>query len=245
MSKIETLRHLPTPSDLRQSVLQIQRALDDSSYRLDATARQVRDLEQLPQLVAEQVSEALKALDPILSMRSDLLKVLEVYDQVTELQRSSLEAMVKELSSKAAQAMQQKTASLTTALKSVTENTTELFRGLEVSMNLMSEAVSEIQKLPAQLTIDLSSSVTSLKDQAMALGKAASALKVETDRARSRPRWKILGELLAVATVAALLVVVGLAGLNKLLPPTDAQIWAKAIDKEKVFLNQIVARPAK
>ena len=59
MSKIETLRRLPTPSDVRENVQQLGQMLEQTAERLDQTARQVRDLEQLPSLVAEQVTEAI------------------------------------------------------------------------------------------------------------------------------------------------------------------------------------------
>lgn len=52
MSKIETLRRLPTPSDVRENVQQLGQMLEQTAERLDQTARQVRDLEQLPSLVA-------------------------------------------------------------------------------------------------------------------------------------------------------------------------------------------------
>lgn len=263
MSKIETLRHLPTPAQVRENVQQLGQMLAETSEKLDSTARQVQSLEQLPSLVADQVSESLKALAPILSMQQEVQTALEAFDRVNQAQRQSLEEMAQELSSQAARSMEQKTASLTATLESVTENTRELLRGLKVSMDLMGGAVTKIQNLPAQLTTDLSCSVTDLKAQAERLESAGSTLKTETDRARTRPRWKVWAELMTVAVLCALLVLAGQAGLNKILPGSELQaqaqkqaqqaqqaqwgvnLWAKASDAEKKLLNQIVSRPAR
>lgn len=245
MSKIETLRHLPTPADVRQSVQALGQMLAETSERLDKTARQVQSLEQLPDLVADQVSEAMKALDPVLSMRQDVLKSLEAFDQIAAVQRETLESLAQELSNRATSSMQEKTALLVTVLESVTEKTDTLLMGLKVSMNSMTKAVGTIQNLPAQLTTDLSGSVTDLNTAAAELKTAGMELKKQTDRAKSRPRWKAFAELTAVAVLAAMLVLVGQVGLSKILPPGDAQLWTKATEKERLSLNQIASRPEK
>lgn len=241
MSKIATLKSLPTPADVRQNVAELGRMLADTSDRLDATARQVQSLEQLPSLVAEQVTEAMQALDPILSMRRDVQTALEAFDQVAKAQRQTLEALGQELATSAAQSMETRAASMDGTLQELASQV----HSLQSSMSAMESSSKRLQALPASLD-------KSARTAAELLELSARELARQAERVRPSP-WLVLGQMLGVAVLGALLVVGGQAGLNRILPPGEVQqqadwagaVWSKATEQERKLLNQIVSRPAR
>ena len=147
MSKIETLRHLPTPADVRENVRQLGQMLEQTAERLDQTARQVRDLEQLPQLVADQVTEAMRALDPVIQMRQDVQRALESFDQVTAAQRETLEQLGQELATSAARRMESRAASMDKALQELAGQVL----AMKTAMASMQASSQRLQALPQSL----------------------------------------------------------------------------------------------
>lgn len=241
MSKIATLKSLPTPSDVRENVQELGRMLAETSERLDQTARQVQSLEQLPSLVAEQVSESLKALDPILRMRQDVMRVLEAYDQVTDAQRSSLESMASEISDRATKGMELKAG----ALDKTFQDLASQVQGLKSSLSTMQQSSKNLQALPTALDTAARAAAETLENSSQDLHKAAQSVRPS--------RWLTLGQMLGAAVLGALLVAAGQAGLSRILPPTETQqsaewavrVWNQATESEKKSLSQIVSRPAR
>lgn len=235
MSKLETLKSLPTSSELRQNVAELGRMLD-------ATARQVQSLEQLPSLVAEQVTEAMKGLDPILSMRQDVAQALEAFDQVTKAQRQTLEALGQELAASAAQSMERRASALDKSLQELASQV----NSLQSSITTMQASAQRLQKLPGSLD-------SAAKSAAEDMRRSANELAHQAQRVRPS-MWRVWGQMLASSALAALLVVGGQAGLNKPAPPSAeiqqradqlSQLVRKSTPKERELLNQILSRPDK
>lgn len=241
MSKIETLRRLPTPSDVRENVQQLGQMLEQTAERLDQTARQVRDLEQLPSLVAEQVTEAMKALDPVLQMSEQVNQALTAFDRVNSVQRQTLEALSQELTSQAALAMETRAASMDTTLAKLASQV----QGLKSTVASMEASSKSMQSLPKKLA-------NAATEAANEMQSSAAELASQAERVRPSP-WVTLGQTLGAAILGALLVAAGQVALNRILPPGDVQkqaqwagdLWAKSSEQERKLLNQIVSRPAR
>ena len=241
MSKIGTLRHLPTPSDVRENVRQLGQILEQTAERLDQTARQVRDLEQLPQLVADQVTEAMKALDPVLQMSEQVNQALTAFDRVNSVQRQTLEALSQELTSQAALAMETRAASMDTTLAKLASQV----QGLKSTVASMESTSKGMQALPQALD-------SSARAAAEQMRSSSRELASQAERVRPSP-WVTLGQTLGAAILGALLVAAGQVALNRILPPGDVQkqaqwagdLWAKSSEQERKLLNQIVSRPAR
>ena len=216
--------------------------LAETSERLDQTARQVQSLEQLPSLVAEQVSESLKALDPILRMRQDVMRVLEAYDQVTDAQRSSLESMASEISDRATKGMELKAG----ALDKTFQDLASQVQGLKSTVASMEASSKGMQALPQALD-------SSARAAAEQMRSSSRELASQAERVRPSP-WVTLGQTLGAAILGALLVAAGQAVLNKPAPASAeiqqradqlSQLVRKSTPKERELLNQIVSRPEK
>jgi chromosome segregation ATPase len=241
MSKIETLRRLPTPSDVRENVQQLGQMLEQTAERLDQTARQVRDLEQLPSLVAEQVTEAMKALDPVLQMSEQVNQALTAFDRVNSVQRQTLEALSQELTSQAALAMETRAASMDTTLAKLASQV----QGLKSTVASMEASSKSIQSLPKKLA-------NAATEAANEMQSSAAELASQAERVRPSP-WVTLGQTLGAAILGALLVAAGQVALNRILPPSETQqnadwaasLWTKSTEAERKLLNQIASRPAK
>jgi len=242
MSKIETLRHLPTPSDVRENVQQLGQMLAETSQRLDQTARQVQSLEQLPQLVADQVMEAMRALDPVLQMSDQVNQALQAFDRVNSVQRQTLEALGQELTSQATAAMETRAASMDTTLAKLASQV----QGLKSTVASMEASSKGIQALPQALD-------SSARAAAEQMRSSSRELASQAERVRPSP-WRVWGQMLGAALLAALLVVGGQAVLNKPAPPSAeiqqradqlSQLVRKSTPKERELLNQILSRPAK
>ena len=147
MSKLETLKALPTPADVRENVRQLGQMLAETSERLDQTARQVQSLEQLPQLVADQVTEAMRALDPVLQMSEQVNQALQAFDRVNSVQRQTLEALGQELTSQAATAMETRAASMDQTLQALASQV----QSLKTTMACMLASSQRLQALPQAL----------------------------------------------------------------------------------------------
>lgn len=241
MSKIAILKSLPTPADVRQNVQELGQMLEQTSDRLDQTARQVQSLEQLPQLVADQVTEAMKALDPILRMRQDVGRVLEHYDQVMKVQRQSLEAMAQELGDRATKGMESKAAGLDKTMQDLASQV----EGLKSTVVSMEASSKGLQALPKKLANSAQSAAEQMQGSSQELARQAE---------RVRPSvWLVLGQMLGAAVLGALLVAAGQVGLNRILPPSELQqnadwaasLWARSSEGERKLLNQIASRPGK
>lgn len=242
MSKIGTLRHLPTPSDVRENVRQLGQILEQTAERLDQTARQVRDLEQLPQLVADQVTEAMKALDPVLQMSEQVNQALTAFDRVNSVQRQTLEALSQELTSQAALAMETRAASMDTTLAKLASQV----QGLKSTVASMESTSKGMQALPQALD-------SSARAAAEQMRSSSRELASQAERVRPSP-WVTLGQTLGAAILGALLVAAGQAVLNKPAPASAeiqqradqlSQLVRKSTPKERELLNQIVSRPEK
>ena len=242
MSKIETLRHLPTPADVRANVQQLGQMLAETSQRLDQTARQVRDLEQLPQLVADQVTEAMRVLDPVLQMSDQVNQALQAFDRVNSVQRQTLEALGQELTSQAATAMETRAASMDQTLQALASQV----QSLKTTMASMLASSQRLQALPQALD-------SAARDAAQQMQGSSQELARQAERVRPGA-WLTLGQMLGAAVLAALLVVGGQAVLNKPAPPSAeiqqradqlSQLVRKSTPKERELLNQIVSRPEK
>lgn len=241
MSKIETLRRLPTPSDVRENVQQLGQMLEQTAERLDQTARQVRDLEQLPSLVAEQVTEAMKALDPVLQMSEQVNQALTAFDRVNSVQRQTLEALSQELTSQAALAMETRAASMDTTLAKLASQV----QGLKSTVASMEASSKSMQSLPKKLA-------NAATEAANEMQSSAAELASQAERVRPSP-WVTLGQTLGAAILGALLVAAGQVALNRILPPSETQqnadwaasLWTKSTEAERKLLNQIASRPAK
>lgn len=234
MSKIATLKSLPTPSDVRENVQQLGRMLSETSDRLDQTAKQVQSLEQLPELVADQVTEAMKGLDPILSMRRDVQTALEAFDQVAKAQRQTLEALGQELATSAAQSMETRAASMDGTLQELASQV----HSLQSSITSMQVSTQRLQSLPASLDKTARSAAEVMELSGRELARQAE---------RVRPSlWLVLGQMAGVAVLSALLVVGGQAVLSGMQRPNLVQAWQQATPQERAaFLSQIASRPAK
>ena len=241
MSKIGILKSLPTPADVRQNVQELGQMLAETSERLDQTARQVQSLEQLPQLVADQVTEAMRALDPILKMRQDVQQVLQAYDAVTKAQRSSLEAMAKEISDRATKGMESKAAGLDKTLQDLASQV----QGLKSSMASMEASSKGMQALQKKLASAATEAASEMQSSAGELARQAQQVRPSA--------WLTLGQMLGAAVLGALLVAAGQVGLSRLLPPSDLQqqaqwgveIWTKATPQERESLKAIASRPGR
>lgn len=242
MSKIETLRHLPTPADVRQNVQQLGQMLAETSERLDQTARQVQSLEQLPQLVADQVTEAMQALDPVLQMSEQVNQALQAFDRVNSVQRQSLEQLGQELTSQATAAMETRAASMDQTLQALASQV----QSLKTTMASMLASSQRLQALPQALD-------SAARAAAEQMRSSSRELASQAERVRPSP-WVTLGQTLGAAILGALLVAAGQAVLNKPAPASAeiqqradqlSQLVRKSTPKERELLNQIVSRPEK
>jgi predicted RecB family endonuclease len=241
MSKIETLRRLPTPSDVRENVQQLGQMLAETSQRLDQTARQVQSLEQLPQLVADQVTEAMKTLDPVLQMSEQVNQALAAFDRVNSVQRQTLEALGQELTSQAATAMETRAASMDQTLQALASQV----QSLKTTMASMLASSQRLQALPQALD-------SAARDAAQQMQGSSQELARQAERVRPGA-WVTLGQTLGAAILGALLVAAGQVALNRILPPSETQqnadwaasLWTKSTEAERKLLNQIASRPAK
>lgn len=238
MSKSEILKSLPTPADVRQNVQELRQMLAETSERLDATARQVQSLEQLPDLVTEQVTMALM---PLLSISKDVGKALLAFDSVTKVQRASLEALAREISDRATTGMEQKAAGLDQTLRDLASQV----QGLKSSMASMEASSKAMHALPKKLA-------SAATDAANEMQSSAGELARQAQQVRPSP-WLVLTQMLGAAVLGALLVAAGQAALNRLLPPSATQqsadylesLWAKASENERKLMREIVSRPAR
>lgn len=220
MSKIAILKSLPTPSELRQSV------------------QELASLEQLPDLVADQVTQAMA---PLLTLRQDVAQSLQAFDQVTKAQRSSLEAMATELTDRATKGMEQKAAELDQVITDLAGQV----QGLQSSMASMEASSKKLQALPQSLDSAARNAAKEMQSSAGELARTAQEVRPSG--------WLTLGQMLGAAVLGALLVAAGQVGLNRLLPPSETQqsadwaasLWAKASESEKKLLNQIASRPGR
>ena len=133
MSKLGVLESLPTPSELKQSVQELQQSVQE-----------LQSLEQLPELVADQVSQA---LTPFLSLRRDLQQVLQVYDLVTKAQRTSLESIAKEVSARTIKGMEQRAGVLDKTMQDLAAQV----QSLKSVMDSMEASRTKLQSLPENL----------------------------------------------------------------------------------------------
>ena len=251
MTKLETLKALPTPNDLRQSVSQVQKVLDETTQRLNLVVSQVQELnelQKLPELITEQVTTALA---PLATLRQDVQHILTAFDQVTTAQRLTLDTLAQDISRKSVKAMATKVQALEPPIQALTDSANKIIDGIRVSMNLLKTETGKISALPGQLKTDLSAAKDDLIEKTGKLVKASNSLKAQTDRAQAQP-WKAWGLLVIASMLGALLAAAGQAGLSWLLPPSELQtnaawmqtVWAKATPDEKELLNRIALRPA-
>jgi len=242
MSKIATLKTFPTHVEVRESVQQLSEMMLKTSARLDETAAQIKSLEQLPELITEQVTEALKALDPVLQIRQDVQRALEFYDQISAAQRSSLEQLGQELASQANASMESRASALDVTIKALDSQV----QGLKSSMASMEASSKRLQALPQKLTTAATDAATEMKTSSGELVAAAATLAVLPSV------WLTLVQMLGAAVLGALLVAAGQAGLSRILPSTvtqknadwAAKVWAKASESERKLLTAIASRPA-
>lgn len=241
MSKLETLKALPTPADVRENVRQLGQMLAETSERLDQTARQVQSLEQLPQLVADQVTEAMRALDPVLQMSEQVNQALQAFDRVNSVQRQSLEQLGQELTSQATAAMETRAASMDQTLQALASQV----QSLKTTMASMLASSQRLQALPQALDSAARSAAKAMQSSAGELARQAQKVRPSV--------WLVLGQMLGAAMLGAVLVAAGQVALNRILPPGDVQkqaqwagdLWAKSSEQERKLLNQIVSRPAR
>lgn len=242
MSKLETLKALPTPADVRENVRQLGQMLAETSERLDQTARQVQSLEQLPQLVADQVTEAMRALDPVLQMSEQVNQALQAFDRVNSVQRQSLEQLGQELTSQATAAMETRAASMDQTLQALASQV----QSLKTTMASMLASSQRLQALPQALD-------SAARAAAEQMRSSSRELASQAERVRPSP-WVTLGQTLGAAILGALLVAAGQAVLNKPAPASAeiqqradqlSQLVRKSTPKERELLNQIVSRPEK
>ena len=126
MSKIETLKGLPTPSELRRSV------------------QELASLEHLPRLVSDEVTQALA---PLMTLRQDVTRVLEAYDQVTAAQRRALDSLTAEMSASAAAAIEQRVAHLDKTLREMSAQV----QSLRAATGAAEASAKGMQALPRQI----------------------------------------------------------------------------------------------
>lgn len=241
MSKLETLKALPTPADVRENVRQLGQMLAETSERLDQTARQVQSLEQLPQLVADQVTEAMRALDPVLQMSEQVNQALQAFDRVNSVQRQSLEQLGQELTSQATAAMETRAASMDQTLQALASQV----QSLKTTMASMLASSQRLQALPQALDSAARSAAKAMQSSAGELARQAQEVRPSV--------WLVLGQMLGAAMLGAVLVAAGQVALNRILPPSETQqnadwaasLWTKSTEAERKLLNQIASRPAK
>jgi ABC-type transporter Mla subunit MlaD len=242
MSKLETLKALPTPADVRENVRQLGQMLAETSERLDQTARQVQSLEQLPQLVADQVTEAMRALDPVLQMSEQVNQALQAFDRVNSVQRQSLEQLGQELTSQATAAMETRAASMDQTLQALASQV----QSLKTTMASMLASSKGMQALPQALDSSARSAAKAMQSSAGELARQAQEVRPSV--------WLVLGQMLGAAMLGALLVAAGQAVLNKPAPASAeiqqradqlSQLVRKSTPKVRELLNQNVSRPEK
>ncbi len=241
MSKLEILKNSPTPADLRESVQQLSKLMQSTSEKLESTVAQIRSLEQLPDLVAEQVTQSLKALTPVLEMRQELQTTLDSVDTIAAVQRTTLEELGKELASKATLNMESKTKVLDGTLNTLAIQV----QGLKSSLSAMEKSSKGLQALPETLSTSATDAAEQIRSEARALTKAAQDV--------SPSPWVVLSQMAGAALLAALLVVAGQAVSSRILPPSETQrnadnflrIWGNATPKERESIQQIANRPVK
>lgn len=213
MSKIETLKGLPTPSELRQSVQDLQ------------------SLDQLPGLVAAEVTAA---LEPLARLRQDVQQVLQAYDAVTAHQRRALDEMAQEMSSRAVQGMQERAEVLDKTLQGLAGQA----RALQAATAAAESSSRGLQALPGKVTAAAAAAAGEMRSSAGLLAQQA-------DRARPR-MWRQALALVGAAVLAAVLVLAGQAGLSKLMPADLEQAWAQASPADRdALLRQIVSQRAR
>lgn len=211
MSKIATLKSLPTPSELRQ------------------TAAQLQSLEQLPDLVAQEVS---KSLAPLHLLQGEVQRVLEYYDQIAQAQRSTLEQLAQEMTNRATASLEQKAESLDKSLHDLAGQA----RVLKDSIERVEASSQRLQALPKGLAGAAKIAAKEMQGSSQDLARQA---------AKARPRWwLVMAQMLGAAVLGAVLVVAGQAVLRKLTRPGLAEAWTQASPAERAaFLNQIVSQP--
>lgn len=215
--------------------------LAETSERLDSTAHQVRSLEQLPQLVADQVTEAMKALDPVLQMSEQVNQALAAFDRVNSVQRSTLESLSQELTSQAAAAMETRAASMDQTLQDLASQV----QGLKSTVASMEASSKSMQSLPKKLANAATEAANEMQSSAAELARQAQQVRPSV--------WLVLGQMLGAAMLGAVLVAAGQVALNRILPPSETQqnadwaasLWTKSTEAERKLLNQIASRPAK
>jgi len=223
--------------------LETVRALNDSGPQLQIV-ESVRTLQQSVSLMHEDLkrllgavsTETAQALEPLARLRQDVTQVLEAYDEVTAIQRKTLDELTQQMSASAAQAFEQKVGKLDATISDLSRS----LSGLKTSLSSMEQTAQQVATLPGKLT-----------SAQQSMSKAADQLTEAANETRPRLWRQVLGLILAVA-VGAMLVATGQVALNRLVPPSDVQqtadwantIWSKATPKERELLKKIVNRPA-
>ena len=225
MSKIETLNRLAREQS--QPALQIVESVQTLQQTVGT----------LPAAVA---AETAAALEPLAALRLDVQRVLEAYDQVTAIQRRTLDELTQQMSASAAASMEQRVSQVDKTLRELGAQVQSL-RAATAAAEASSKAM---QALPRQIA-------ASAAQAAEQMQSSAGDLAQQADRARPR-RWLQALALVLAGLVGGLAAAAGQAGLSRLLPPGAVQeraaaldaLWSRATPQERELLKQIVNRPA-
>jgi len=220
MSKIETLKGLPTPSELRRSV------------------QELASLEHLPRLVSDEVTQALA---PLMTLRQDVTRVLETYDAVTEIQRRSLESMAQEMSARTVASMETKAAGLAKTMQDLASQV----QGLKSTVASLEASSKGMQALPKKLASAATEAANEMQSSAGELARQAQEVRPSAWLTLGQMLGAaVLGALLVAAGQVALNRLVPPSDVQQ-TADWAASLWAKSSEQERKLLNQIASRPAR
>lgn len=230
MSKIETLRRLPTPNELQQSA-------ESVSQQIEILRQQI---EGLPQALAQELA-------PLAQIGPEVSAALMAIDQITAEQRRTLDQLTAEMGTAAAKNFE------STAIK-LAEPITKLATSAAQSESTLFQLKAITEALPVKIRMALEEVSNSTID----LKASTDAIRREAAKAKT-PLWKTGLMLYGVALAAvATSTAVGLVVSSKPAPPPAVQqidpsiqtnadwarlVWSRATPKERELLTSIASRP--
>ena len=142
-----------------------------------------------------------------------------------------------------------KIAALVESLESTTDRLLSLQRqaiteAAQISEAALIEAIGKPASTLEKLATRLHQAGCMLASTPESLHRTLQAFEDALNRSRST-WWQRLGPSMLASLLTALLMLIGQASLSYVMPPKDAQIWARATAGERQALKEIASRPAR
>jgi DNA repair ATPase RecN len=233
MSKLAIVQALNNSSGPQLQIVQSVQALQQ------AVSSMHESLQDLPVAISAEVTAALERLG---TLEQSVKQALEAYDEITELQRQSLDALALEMTSNATQAFQAQVKQLDTTLGDLAQTLSEL----KINLNGMYQSARQISRLPEAL------------ETATEEAKSSAARLTQAANDSRQPLWRQALILMLAALIAAALALAGRSVWETLQLPSKTEqlqlqqdasvareLWNKATPQEREGLNQILKRPKK